>query len=418
LTRVCSIFSQILQLIPRVEFEATVRKYRAERHARGFSSWGQFVAMLFCHLGHAKSLREICGGLAASEGKLRHLGVPTAPSRSTLAYANEHRPWQLYEAVFHQLLGKCQALVASQTGNTLGKGDGTFTAQPVFQAKATAGNALIMGWADFNGDGKLDLFAVQDGGYIWMTLGNGDGTFVQTPITIGTGNMNLALVGDFDLDHQPDLAIGDSTNIFDRRGITSTGVATLLNVSAPAVPSGFQMSASALSPSTVTAGSSVTSKITVSPMDAFGGDVTFSCSNITLNGSPATTMPPVCSFSPNPIKGASGTTTLKVSTTPASSARLVLRFGRQSGWSYAVFLPIFGIVIGTGLKFNRKKAQGFLLLTLMLSGLILMACCGGNGGSGVKTGSGGTPAGTYTITMTGSANGATSRTTTLPLIVQ
>jgi len=101
-----------------VEFEATVRKYRAERHARGFSSWGQFVAMLFCQLGHAKSLREICGGLAASEGKLRHLGVPTAPSRSTLAYANEHRPWQLYEAVFHQLLGKCQALVASRTENT------------------------------------------------------------------------------------------------------------------------------------------------------------------------------------------------------------------------------------------------------------------------------------------------------------
>ncbi len=114
MTRVCSIFSQILQLIPRVEFEATVRKYRAERHARGFSSWGQFVAMLFCQFGHAKSLREICGGLAASEGKLRHLGVPTAPSRSTLAYANEHRPWQLYEAVFHPLLGKCQALVASR----------------------------------------------------------------------------------------------------------------------------------------------------------------------------------------------------------------------------------------------------------------------------------------------------------------
>jgi hypothetical protein len=118
LTRVCSIFSQILQLIPRVEFESTVRKYRAERHARGFSSWGQFVAMLFCQLGHAKSLREICGGLAASEGKLRHLGVPTAPSRSTLAYANEHRPWQLYEAVFHQLLGKCQAVALSRRGHT------------------------------------------------------------------------------------------------------------------------------------------------------------------------------------------------------------------------------------------------------------------------------------------------------------
>ena len=90
MTRVCSIFSQILQLIPRLEFESAVGQHNAEHHARGFSSWGQFIAMLFCQLGHAKSLREICGGLAASEGKLRHLGVPTAPARSTLAYANEH----------------------------------------------------------------------------------------------------------------------------------------------------------------------------------------------------------------------------------------------------------------------------------------------------------------------------------------
>jgi hypothetical protein len=65
-------------------------------------------------LGHAKSLREICGGLAASEGKLRHLGLPTAPSRSTLAYANEHRPWQLHRTVFEQLLAKCQMLVDRQ----------------------------------------------------------------------------------------------------------------------------------------------------------------------------------------------------------------------------------------------------------------------------------------------------------------
>src|SRR5467141_993694 len=70
----------------------------------------------FCQLGHAKSLREICGGLAASEGKLRHLGLPTAPARSTLAYANEHRPWQLQQTIFEQLLAKCQSLAASQPG--------------------------------------------------------------------------------------------------------------------------------------------------------------------------------------------------------------------------------------------------------------------------------------------------------------
>jgi Domain of unknown function (DUF4372)/Transposase DDE domain len=116
LTRVSSIFSQILQLIPRFEFESAVRKHGAERHSRGFSSWGQFIAMLFCQLGNAKSLREICGGLAASEGKLRHLGLPTAPARSTLAYANEHRPWQLCQTVFDQLLAKCQTLAASQPG--------------------------------------------------------------------------------------------------------------------------------------------------------------------------------------------------------------------------------------------------------------------------------------------------------------
>jgi hypothetical protein len=109
--RVCSIFSQLLQLFPRVEFEKAVREYRAERHARGFTCWGQFVAMLFCHLGQAQSLREICGGLAASEGKLRHLGISQAPKRSTLSYANEHRPWELYRSVFEHLLGRCQQVV-------------------------------------------------------------------------------------------------------------------------------------------------------------------------------------------------------------------------------------------------------------------------------------------------------------------
>ena len=113
MARVSSIFSQMLQLFSRTEFERAVAEHRAERHARGFSCWGQFVAMLFCHLGRAQSLREICGGLAASEGKLRHLGLPDAPKRSTLAYANEHRPWQLYRTVFYQLLSRCREVAGT-----------------------------------------------------------------------------------------------------------------------------------------------------------------------------------------------------------------------------------------------------------------------------------------------------------------
>jgi hypothetical protein len=104
----------MLQLFSRADFERAVREHHAERHARGFTCWGQFVAMLFCHLGRAQSLREICGGLAASEGKLRHLGLPDAPSRSTLAYANQHRPWQLYQSVFYQLLARCRSVAGSQ----------------------------------------------------------------------------------------------------------------------------------------------------------------------------------------------------------------------------------------------------------------------------------------------------------------
>src|SRR5213594_555238 len=109
----CSMFSQLLKLFPRTEFQALVKRTHAERHARGFMCWGQFVAMLFCQLGRAHSLREICGGLRSSEGKLKHLGI-TAPSRSTLAYANEHRPWQLYRAVFQELLARCQSAVPAR----------------------------------------------------------------------------------------------------------------------------------------------------------------------------------------------------------------------------------------------------------------------------------------------------------------
>ena len=166
MTRVSSIFSQILQLIPRLEFESAVRRHEAERHARGFSCWGQFIAMLFCQLGHAKSLREICGGLAASEGKLRHLGLPTAPARSTLAYANEHRPWQLQQTIFEQLLTKCQTLAASQPG-TRKKRKFRFK-NPLLSLDATVIDlcATMFDWAKFRltkGAVKLHLLLDHDG---------------------------------------------------------------------------------------------------------------------------------------------------------------------------------------------------------------------------------------------------------------
>jgi hypothetical protein len=105
-----SLFSQILALFQRSDFARHVRELKAEHGAKGFSSWDQFVAMLFCQLAQARSLREISDGLKSCEGKLKHLGLEQEPKRSTLSYANAHRPWELYEALFHDLLAQCQAL--------------------------------------------------------------------------------------------------------------------------------------------------------------------------------------------------------------------------------------------------------------------------------------------------------------------
>jgi len=111
---VASCFSQLLSLVDRGTFARAVREHQAERGAKGFSCWEQFVAMLFCQMGGANSLREICGGLATAMGKLVHLGLRQAPTRSTLAYANSHRPWQLYQSVFEDLLKSCQALAITK----------------------------------------------------------------------------------------------------------------------------------------------------------------------------------------------------------------------------------------------------------------------------------------------------------------
>lgn len=106
MVRVGSLFSQLLKQIPRDVFHGLVQKFGAERYAKGFASWTQLVAMLFSQLARADSLREICNGLACCEGKLVHVGLDKSPARSTLAYANEHRPAEMFEELFWKLLGR------------------------------------------------------------------------------------------------------------------------------------------------------------------------------------------------------------------------------------------------------------------------------------------------------------------------
>jgi hypothetical protein len=107
MTKFSSIFSQLLPLF-RDSFREAVVATRAERHARGFRSWDQFVAMLFGQLGGAHSLREITLGLSSCEGKLNHLGMKKSPARSTLAYANENRPHEMFEHLFNALVKRIE----------------------------------------------------------------------------------------------------------------------------------------------------------------------------------------------------------------------------------------------------------------------------------------------------------------------
>jgi hypothetical protein len=86
-----------------------VYESKAESHTKGFSSWDQYVAMLFCQLAQAKSLREISDGLAITCGKLSHLGLRATPAKSTLSYVNAHRPWELYQDVFFHLRDFCRS---------------------------------------------------------------------------------------------------------------------------------------------------------------------------------------------------------------------------------------------------------------------------------------------------------------------
>jgi len=109
MVRCASLFSQLLSLFSRQEFYRLVVKHRAERYCKGYNSWDHFTAMLFCQLAQAKSLREICGGLACCIGKLRHLGLKDAPKKSTLSYANAHRPWEMFRDLFYAMLTTCKS---------------------------------------------------------------------------------------------------------------------------------------------------------------------------------------------------------------------------------------------------------------------------------------------------------------------
>jgi FG-GAP-like repeat len=279
----------------------------------------------------------------------------------------------------------------------LGNGDGTFQARQDLDP-AQGGIPIPHHFAavagDFNNDGKFDVavlvdFVVGSGAapppVLRLLLGNGDGTF-QTPQDSDLSTLPWSLsAGDFNLNGSLDAAVANSE---------SNNISVLLNNSGPGSLPDFSLSASPLSPGTVAAGQSATGTVSMALTDGFNKSVSFTCSV-----QPAPAHAPTCSF--NPSSSTSGTT-LTVNTTTPTSARI--SSSAMTGLSYAIWLPLIGLmVVGASLgstQAAKRRVLGFLLWSVLLTGLASQSACGGGAPS---SSGGGTPTETYTVTVTGTS---------------
>ena len=104
-----TVFSQLLKLVSRHEFENLAKQHHEGQKLRKMSRWSQFVALSLAHFSGRSSLRDIVSNLSAQAARLYHLGTGNV-SRSTLSRVNESQPYTLYEALFHKLLSRCQGV--------------------------------------------------------------------------------------------------------------------------------------------------------------------------------------------------------------------------------------------------------------------------------------------------------------------
>src|SRR3970040_620619 len=107
------IFAQLMDFLPRHEFNKCVGRYRGNSRIREFSCFDQFLCMAFAQLTYRESLRDIETCLRAMGVKLYHAGFRGMIARSTLADANEHRDWRIYADFAHVLIAIAKRLYAN-----------------------------------------------------------------------------------------------------------------------------------------------------------------------------------------------------------------------------------------------------------------------------------------------------------------
>jgi len=109
-----TVFSQLMDFVPKSTFRRRVHRYQGDRGVTRFTCWQQWLAMSFAQITFRRSLRDIEACLGAVPKKLYHMGFTGPVPRSTLAEANEKRDWRLYSDFAHVLIGQARRLYVGE----------------------------------------------------------------------------------------------------------------------------------------------------------------------------------------------------------------------------------------------------------------------------------------------------------------
>jgi hypothetical protein len=96
------VFAQIMSFLDPTQFARCVARFPMRRPPRGLSAYDHFLALVFAQLTHRESLRDLA--VCLQNQRAYHAGFRSRPTRTNLAYANEHRDWRVYEAVAQVLM--------------------------------------------------------------------------------------------------------------------------------------------------------------------------------------------------------------------------------------------------------------------------------------------------------------------------
>jgi len=109
-----TVFAQLMDWLPKYEFDKCVKKHCGNYHVRALPCYEQFLIMAFAQLTSRESLRAIATCLEALGHRLYHAGIRSVVARSTLADANENRPWEIFSDFAHILIQEAVELYAGE----------------------------------------------------------------------------------------------------------------------------------------------------------------------------------------------------------------------------------------------------------------------------------------------------------------